>query len=233
MVANRYRFIALLVIVVCSAGGCARPARVAIVNDSSSIDTGQSNEEIVLEENSNLVSFEHVPQSWLPPISEDENFFRPPASSLPAKETIEVGEAHQKVRLLGMASTRNAGKIVPKAIIKIDDQMLYMEVGERYGEIKLLEINDRSVILQQRRERVSLALMNQPIVNKPVALPSRSPRKRSPSYPAAVRSFGPASPLAGPFDIPEMEIPEMPKIPEIEMPEMLEPPMLPEIGNLN
>lgn len=183
-----------------------------------------------------LASRSAIPEAWLADLADQENFFLPPQiDDTPAVE-VTVNETHNTVRLIGFATTSLRGESVAKAILKIGDSMEYMGVGDTRDGVSLLEIEQRSVKLQQGRERWTLALNSQPIVN-PAQAPNRrtrQPRQQATSRPQpGSRSGQPAAEPAGskqnlwssnpPQGRPETPDfpapPELPEMPDFKFPE--------------
>ncbi len=189
---------------------------------------------------SKLVSRNLVPEAWRTPISEDDKFFDPPVSDSAKLTVVEASDSRQAIRLLGIASTDVDGDLVPRAILKIGDQMYYMQVGETRDGVDLVDLGKNSVTLQQGRDRLALSLSGQPIVNQEsefYVAPRRS-KRRAPVADdnGGRRSYGAsAQPVANSdfrFDADGSSI-ALPELPDVnELPDLPELPAMPDLSEL-
>lgn len=228
--------------------GCSGPAESqASVVDSDDLRINKQpepggNAEVVPE--STYVSRASLPEHWLEPLNDKDNFFMPPipTEAAEADETSEVAEI--QVRLLGFASVQSTEGAIAKAILKIADHLVYMKVGDVHADLKLVAIDKRSVSLQRGRERWNVVLMNQPITNPDVPYrsnaasrsssgtgnrtrnPAPSPFPRQNDFPG---DPSPGSPGGFHADQQDFNPPAIPDLPEIELPEI----DLPEIPGID
>ncbi len=154
-----------------------------------------------------------VPDSWLRPIEENENFFAPPKVSLTVQETGDSKTEYENVRLLGFAvSLENPA--VRKAILKIGRAMFFMAPGEEEAGIKVVGMTRYTVHLERDGERWSLALHEQPIVNAPVVPEVHSRRERGTIGATAGAGRMDSHGASTAAQVPGM--PEMPDLPGLE-----------------
>ena len=142
-----------------------------------------------------------MPVEWKTPFNEEESFFSPPTVAEQTNQVIEATPEHQAVRLLGFANRGGKNGTERLAILKIGDRMLFMTEGETQKGVELLKIDGRTVHLHRGRDRWSLALMKQPVVNPGVQPPSLRNR--------ASQSSKLARPVSDPL-LQDMPVPELP-----------------------
>ncbi|GAB5405525.1 MAG: hypothetical protein Aurels2KO_37560 [Aureliella sp.] len=183
------------------------------------------------ERTSKYVSRESLPEHWLLPIQDTDQFFTAPVPTAAPVAPTEAKVADAQVRLLGFATVGSGADAIATAILKFADKLVYLKVGDSHAGVELVSIEQKSVKLQQGRERWTLALMSQPITNAPVPYPEIR-RDNSSAVSSQRRSFPPAgepSPFpddgfppttdfpAGPLPLPQESLPQ---IPDIELPDL-------------
>lgn len=233
-----------MLVVIAALLGCSGQAdeQTLVQDDNGQLTEQQpvSAADLEIDVESKYVSRASLPEHWLKPLSDQDNFFMPPIpmEAAEADTTSEVAEI--QVRLLGFASVPSTEGNVSKAILKIADQLVYMKVGDVHADLKLVSIDKRSVSLQRGRERWNVVLMNQPITNPGVPYRSNAGNRASSGRGSTTRSsepspfpapvpfpgdnshFSPGSRAGGHDDPFPNGLPEMPEIdlPEIDLPEI-------------
>lgn len=123
-----------------------------------------------------------VPDAVLPEFPDDVNFFKLPQPITVRNEVaVNVSEKQKSIRLLGFVNPNPTDTTQKLALLKIGDRLVNLREGEKFEEIELLTIEDRTVTLQQQRDRWSLAMMDQSVVNQAVAMPKPRGRRQSPA----------------------------------------------------
>lgn len=223
----------------CSGSDATTESEQAELTSVSPLDTEQTEAGEDDQASSRYVSRESLPEHWLPPIQDTDQFFTPPAPSATPVAPTQAKMADANVRLLGFAKVGSGADAARKAILKFADDLVYMKVGDSHSGVELVSIEEKSVNLQQGRERWTLALMSQPITNAPVPYPAARQRQtasKSNSFqprgfpddtepspfpnddfaPGANDGFPPAPPA-----VPEISMPDIPEIdlPDFDMPD--------------
>ncbi|QDT11435.1 hypothetical protein [Planctomycetes bacterium K23_9] len=188
-----------------------------------------SDEDATSESNATPPPHAATPQEF----PDDVNFFMPPRTSEPTLETVVSTADHRhSVRLIGFANATPGDPTRKAAILKINDKLIRLGVNESHDGVTLLAIQDRAVTLQSGRERITMTLMGQEIVNQPSRHASRHltrrattqrNRRRTPTR-SELRPAQSESPLARDIPVDPARIPEPPTLPEdppeLRMPEM-------------
>ena len=175
-----------------------------------------------------------------PDFPADANFFAVPAAA-PAQVEIARSSTSEQVtiRLIGFINSAPANQQQRSALLKFGKRLVHLREGESYDDTKLLSIDDRTVTLQRKRDRWTLAMMDQPIVNR-AASPSSLSRNHSRKRPTLSASL---TGTAHPGDTPLVQpwTPDAPVLPvsddqpsglNVEQPEALPMPELPDINGL-
>ena len=113
------------------------------------------------------------------PEPEDMDFFNAPTVSVESNQVIEATEDSAPLRLIGFISVPSESGISDKAILKLGEKMLTLGAGEVADGVEILEIKDRSVTIQRDRQRRTLGLFDQPLVNPIVVRKSNKSRNGS------------------------------------------------------
>ena len=118
-----------------------------------------------------------------PPFPANSTFFSPPevekAVALPNRVAAEELH-HANVRVIGFSQI---GDSVPQTLLSISGHLQSMRAGDSVNGVTVVALEAPNVTLQQRNERWTVALFNQPIVNQQVASSSQrgSVVRRSPA----------------------------------------------------
>lgn len=110
-------------------------------------------------------------------VSDDMDFFSAPRVSVESQQVIEATEDSAPLRLIGFISAPSESGVIEKAILKLGDKMLTLGAGELADGIEILEIKNRSVTIQRDRQRRTLGLFDQPLVNPVLVRQSSRSRK--------------------------------------------------------
>lgn len=160
-------------------------------------------------------------------ISEDENFFALPTVAAAPKVMVEPTKASEPIRLLGFFREERENAEVVQAILKVGSKNYLAVIGDEIEGAQILDIDSRSVTFQKDRERWTLTLHDQPVVNQePIrpaptaAAPSRSVRPRRETRPVSIPSptLPPNNAVGQPPAaslVPTMTLPELPKLPDL------------------
>ncbi len=159
------------------------------------------------QESSRFVSRESLPEHWLPPIADSDQFFMPPPTNATPVAPQEAKLVDAQVRLLGFAKIGTGAQAVHKAILKFSDKLVYMKVGDSHSGVELVSIKEKSVNLQQGRERWTLALMDQPITNAPVPYPTLQRQNSNHGGSPYSSTPAPAEPSPFPDGLPQDDLP--------------------------
>tara|TARA_R110002049_G_scaffold27321_2_gene94124 strand:+ start:239252 stop:240046 length:795 start_codon:yes stop_codon:yes gene_type:complete len=167
------------------------------------------------------------------PLSADASFFAAPKIESTTKQVVTIDQGHDPVRLIGFVGdeSTDAGR---KAILKIGEKMVTVRQGESLDGIDFVNIQGRSITMQRDRDRWTLSLFDQPLVNKPQLRPlgpvlSRRSSRRKPSTP---RNWSPSRSGSQGFHAkPPNELPPIDE-PVIELPEPPEPPDLSDLPGM-
>ena len=157
---------------------------------------------------------------------ETDDFFAPPQVAVQPKQVSPVTGQLDPVRLIGFISTVEDNKPKQKAIVKVGNQSMVVQEGETFLDIELLDIGDRSITLQRNRERWTLTLFGQPIINAAPAVTQADSVARSSGRQRKSASREPNMPPREPM-IPSTIPPLLPPPVQIQLPEIPEPPQLP------
>lgn len=210
----------------------------ALVSERAATLTPESSEGGDEVENARFVSVESLPEHWVAPLDGEDMFFTPPKATEVQSSATEAPKGRANVKFLGLV-TLAGEESATKAILKIEGNLTYLAPGEKFGGIELLSIDERTVSLQQGRERWSLALVKQASTNaavpyksnsasdkrEPNPFNSRSNRDRSvpdPEDELSGKDFAndglPTDDIPG-LDLPEIELPNI-ELPEVEIPDI-------------
>ncbi|WP_167546791.1 hypothetical protein [Stieleria maiorica] len=180
----------------------------------------------------------------LPPILENVDFFSPPKAKAVKIEVETPDEETEQaiIRLIGFVTTDPDNTSSTLALLRVGGKLVPLQAGEEFDGISMVSINcrDRTAEIGYLGERLTLAMMNQPIENPAVEGPTpRRIRRRTPSpgpisRPREIRddfawqdpgfetppdpdlglnSISEELEIALPEDLP---LPEMPELPELE-----------------
>jgi hypothetical protein len=190
-------------------------------------------------------SHELAQKQMLAPLTENEHYFSAPVEDKTVLNTAKGPSADQNrphVRLLGIGRVGKLETDETHAILKIKDRQLYGRIGDSLGEIEVVDIGRRFVTLQSGRERWTIELFEQPIVNEfsktSSALVATQQNSKRPSRRPSVASSVPKMVSVEPT-VPSPQSPsesstapmlEVPKLPDLELPPP--PPDLPEFLEL-
>lgn len=190
-----------------------------------------------------IVDNPQVDELGFPELDESRDFFAPPPTKAVKVEVAVTEQSDpQTVRLIGFVHSSDDDARSALALLKIGERLVPMREGESRDGIKLLAIDRevRSVSIEHRRERLTLLMMEQPIVNhaEPVSRPSpyrhrireRHPSQDRPTVPIGADTpdslFTPpetplpnnqSTPADSPILLPdEIQLPELPELPGIE-----------------
>ncbi|MCA9191959.1 MAG: hypothetical protein KDB03_09360 [Planctomycetales bacterium] len=202
--------------------GCSSDETEEVV-ESPETDVAESGTLVSTETSATPTLQEVAPDGWLVPLNEDENFFAAPDVHVEVSATTETeSTTHAPIRLLGFS-----GEDRTIAILKVGTELKYAKIGDDVEGAEVLEMEDRSITFQRDRQRWTLSLLDQPLVNAVSA--AAAPRKRSRNTNSTTRLTPKNTPVApsipepamlspGPIDIPNMDIPM--DIEPIQMPDL-------------
>jgi hypothetical protein len=182
-----------------------------------------------------------VSDGALLPLSEDEQFFSAPeAKKLQATTTKNSKDLAQRpeIRLLGVGRVGNLETNEIHAILRVDGKLTYHRVGDSFGDVEVIDIGHRSVTLQAGRDRWTIELLDQPLVNKTgeeKPAPSRTSSNRRPKERASTVTNSPKlsavdSSLPSVTQMPTTSPLEGPKLPQLDLPPP--PPDVPELPKI-
>ncbi|HBE72024.1 MAG TPA: hypothetical protein DDW52_28125 [Planctomycetaceae bacterium] len=232
-----YRLQIMPLLVALTLIGCGKPTETPVsqtanhVSENAAAITSERSSTQSETKVSRFVSAETLPEHWVTPLNKDDLFFMPPNTTEVQSNTAEAPQGRANVKFLGVV-TLTGEESETKAILKIEGELAYLSAGEKYGGIELLSIDDRTVRLQQGRERWSLALVQQASTNAQVPYRPSGQRQSSAANPFSrtnnntyrqqqnARSIDrlPSAELPD-LDLPEIKLPEI-ELPEIEIPEI-------------
>lgn len=178
------------------------------------------------------------------PIPDHLNFFLPPKTATVKVDvdTPEPATEQATVRLIGFVTSDSEDERSTMALLRVGGKLVPIQAGEEFDGISLLSTNmkNRSVEIRHLDERMTLAMMDQPIENPAVQGLAVQPIRRrtahskpTPRQSAARGEFHlsdpgfatPPEPDLGLDAIPvgmdlelpdELRLPEMPELPELE-----------------
>lgn len=107
-------------------------------------------------------------EKFLAPFPENTSFFAPPAKKMtvaPSDLSSRDG-GHLKVRVIGFSRLGDSDQ---QAILEVEGQLEVVSTGDAIRGIGVIEINEPQVTLQQKNERWTVALFNQPLIHEPVS----------------------------------------------------------------
>lgn len=183
-----------------------------------------------------------MPKPEIPDFPEDVDFFSSP-KAMPVRNELaaDASKEQKSIRLIGFINPNPLDDSLKLALLKVGDQLVHLRVGQTFEDVELLSIDDRSVTLQRQRDRWTLAMMDQPVVNRATA-PPKPMRRQSTSRGAADNLVKHAvtpqfnePPLADVWEPPTPKHPRSRKNSESQsfaLPDDLEMPELPELPDL-
>lgn len=111
-------------------------------------------------------SLQSEADGFKPPFPANSSFFSPPevekAFALPNSVAAEVHN-HANVRVIGFSQI---GDSAPQALLSISGHLQSMRAGDSVNGVTVVALEAPNVTLQQRNERWTVALFDQPIVNQ-------------------------------------------------------------------
>ena len=105
----------------------------------------------------------------IPELADEENFFLPPKPETVKTQTAVATEAKQEtVRLIGFVRSEFEEEHQAMALLKIDERLVPIRSGESFENVDLISVDlaKRVAIVQFHRKRLTLTMMDQPIVNQ-------------------------------------------------------------------
>lgn len=179
----------------------------------------------------------------IPELADEENFFLPPKPETVKTQTAAATEAKQEtVRLIGFVRSEFEEEHQAMALLKIDERLVPIRSGESFENVDLISVDltKRVAIVQFHRRRLTLTMMDQPIVNQV------GPERASPLFARQTRGQGSkprsAEPPVGvkelpdelaPPETPEIDLPQVPAQSDVQLPDDFELPDLPELPSLD
>ena len=150
------------------------------------------------------------------------NFFSVPSMGPPQKTTTRTSiDRQESIQLVGFVNSDPTQHDSAMALLKVNGRLISVGVGDTFQEITVVSIVGRSVELVREKERWTLAMMQQPITNQPVAVPSirrpRSDRRGAASRNSRENATHANSLHAGELHVPETETPRLPE-PNLDIP---------------
>jgi hypothetical protein len=179
--------------------------------------------------------------SVLSPLSEDENFFSAPEAKklqVTSSKNSKDFTKRPEIRLLGIGRVGNLEINEIHAILRVDAQLTYQRVGDSFSDVEVIDIGHRCVTLQAGRDRWTIELFDQPILNKSGEEKSTSARTSSnrrskdrASTATSLPTLIAAEPsLPNATQMPATTPLEAPTIPQVDLPPP--PPDLPELPKI-
>lgn len=165
------------------------------------------------------------------PLADDAQFFAPPMVETPTKQVMQSDRGHEPVRLLGFVGGDSDKADARKAILKVGEKMITIGEGESVEGIELVDIQGRTITMQRDRDRWTLALFDQPLVNQSQQRKMPSTRRRSTQSSSVSRP----NPRPTSYDAPNNSTPGIPAVvePIIDLPEPPAPPDLTDLPGMD
>ena len=163
------------------------------------------------------------------PLADDARFFAPPKIETPSKQVMESDRGRAPIRLLGFIGDETIEPDSRKAILKVGDKMVTIAKGQAVEGIELLSIQGRSITMQRDRDRWTLSLFDQPLVNQPQSRPLKKTGRRN----RTARSSNPVPrPQPWAAELPSHGTTSQPPLRFNPMADLPEPPAPPDLGEL-
>ena len=144
------------------------------------------------------------------------NFFAVPTTQVARRRTTSESIDRQKtIQLVGFVNEKPSDQQASMALLRVDDRLTCVGVGDSFSEITVVSIRDRSVELVRGKDRWTLAMMQQPITNEPVT-PLATVRRTSRSN-RSTRNTRSRTPRAEELRVPDVVLPSMPE-PNLDLP---------------